>query len=65
MLDATQMLNPTTLAAALSGYGVDFMTGFNWKKQNARAVTDRMLTQGLFVSFTKPVFTAATSKITV
>ncbi len=37
MFDATNNFNAVTLAAALSGYGIDFITiGYNFKSMNIR-----------------------------
>lgn len=58
MFDSTNVLTPTVLAAALSGYGIDFMSGYFVKNMDARASSSRTMAENLDVSFSKPVFVA-------
>ena len=56
MFETDNTLSVTTLAAALSGYGIDFMKGSFYQKVDARGLSQRSQTSTLKVSFIKPVF---------
>ncbi len=58
-------LSSTVLAAALSGYGIDFMSGMFLRTLNARQTSSRDWAEKMQVSFTKPVFNTNTKKIVI
>lgn len=65
MFDSTNVLTPTVLAAALSGYGIDFMSGYFVKNMDARASSSRTMAENLDVSFSKPIFDPATNQVII
>lgn len=65
MFNTSYDVTSTVLAAALSGYGIDFMTGTFLRTLNARDTSARSLAEGLYVSFAKPQFDLATNKIVI
>lgn len=65
MFDTSNALTGTVLAAALSGYGIDFMSGNSLKSLRARDTADRMLAENLQISFSKPQFIADQNKVII
>jgi hypothetical protein len=66
MLDSsTNKLLPSTLSAALSGYGIDFMSGIYLKSMDIRATSNRQLASSIQLSFSNPSFNPNTNTITV
>ncbi len=56
MFDTTGIMTNTVLASALSGYGIDFMTGVFIRNMDARSISERGLAEALPISFAKPQF---------
>lgn len=65
MFDSSNALTGTVLASALSGYGIDFMSGYSIKTMSARNTTNRSLAENLQISFSKPSFIADQNQVLI